>query len=114
MLYKKKMVEKWWNKTSKYADLEASLENYGWGCSLYTIEVGARGHIFKPAKDRIRSLFQAWVPVGSRSGVAQMIKDASRISLVCSFSIFHARNDPHWITPHLVMPVPRDGGPVVH
>ena len=102
------------HKTFKYADFRASLENHGWGCSLYIIEVGARGPIFKPAQDRIRSLFQAWVPGGSRSGVAQMIKDASWISLVCLFSLFHARNDPHWITPRLVEPVPRDSGPVGH
>ena len=35
---------------------EASLENQGWGCSLYTIEVGAMDHIFKPVKDRIKSV----------------------------------------------------------
>jgi hypothetical protein len=31
-----------------------------------------------------------------------MIKYAIWISLVCSFSIFQARNDPVWITPSLV------------
>ena len=97
-------------KASKYADLKASLENQGWGCSLYTIEVGARGHIFKLVKDCIRSLFRAWVPADSRSGVAQLIKHASWISLVCSFSLFHAHNDPHWIAPCLVEP--RDDGPM--
>ena len=89
-------------KTSKYADLRITLSNQGWDCSLYTIEVGVRGHILKPVKDHLRSLFWGWVPPGSRSGVAQMIKHASWISLVCSFSIFQARNDPVWSSPHLV------------
>ena len=67
-------------KASKYADLKASLENQGWGCSLYTIEVSVRGHIFKPVKDCIRSLFRAWVPADSRSGVVQLIKHRPRSS----------------------------------
>jgi hypothetical protein len=65
-------------------------------------EVGAQGHISKVVKDRLRVFFWSWVPPGYRSGVTQMIKYASWISLVCSFSIFQARNDPVWITPPLV------------
>jgi hypothetical protein len=71
-------------------------------CGLYTIEVGVWGHISKLVKDRLRSLFRSWVPPGHRSGVAQMIEYASLISLVCSFSIFQARNNPVRITLHLV------------
>jgi hypothetical protein len=89
-------------KFSRYAGLKEELSNQGWDCGLYTMEVGAWGHISKVVKDRLRSLFRSWVPPGRRSGVAQMIKCASWISLVCSFSIFQARNDPVWITPRLV------------
>jgi hypothetical protein len=66
------------------------------------IEVGARGHISKLVKDHLCSLFRSWVTPGHRSGVAQMVKYVSWISLVCSFSIFQARNDPVLITPRLV------------
>jgi hypothetical protein len=38
----------------------------------------------------------------NRSGIGQMIKGVSRISLVCSFAIFQARNDPVWFSPRLV------------
>jgi hypothetical protein len=89
-------------KISRYAGLKEELSNQGWDCGLYTIEVGARGHISKVVKDCLWSLFQSWVPPGHRSGVAQMIKYASWIFLVCSFSIFQARNDPVWITSRLV------------
>ena len=89
-------------KISRYASLKEELRNQGWDCGLYTIEVGAWGHISKVVKDRLRSLFWSWVPPGHRSGVAQMIKYASWISLVCSFSIFQARNDSVCITPCLV------------
>jgi hypothetical protein len=80
-------------KISRYAGLKEDLSNQGWDCGLYMIEVGARGHISKVVKDRLWSLFRSWVLPGHRSGVAQMIKYASWISLVCSFSIFQARND---------------------
>jgi hypothetical protein len=59
-------------------------------------------HILKSVKDRLWSLFRAWVPAGHRSGIGQM-KDISRISLVCSFATFQARNDPVWFSPRLVM-----------
>jgi hypothetical protein len=83
-------------KASRYADLKTALSNEGWDCSLYMIKVGARGHILKSVKDRLQSLFQAWVPASHRSGIGQMMKDVARISFVCSFSIFQARNDPVW------------------
>jgi hypothetical protein len=82
-------------KTARYADLKEELSNQGWDCSLDLIEVGVRGHIW--------SLFQAWVPAGHRSGIGQMIKDVSRNSLVCSFTIFQACNDPVRFSPRLVM-----------
>jgi hypothetical protein len=70
-------------KTASYADLKEELSNQGWDCSLYLIEVGARGHIVNSVKDRLRSLFQAWLPASHRSGIGQMIKEVSKISLVC-------------------------------
>jgi hypothetical protein len=90
------------HKISTYAGLKEELSNQGWDCGLHAIEVGAWGHIFKVVKDHLWYSFRSWVPPGHRSGVAQMIKYASWISLVCSFCIFQARNDPVWITPRLV------------
>jgi hypothetical protein len=89
-------------KIYRYAGLKEELSNQGWDCGVYTIEVGALAHISKLVKDRLRSLFQSWIPPRHRSGAAQMIKYASWISLVCSFSIFQARNNPVWITSRLV------------
>jgi hypothetical protein len=90
-------------KTARYADLKIALRNEGWDCSLYLIEVGARVHIIKSVKDCFRSLFRAWVPAGQRSATGHMMKDVSRISLVCSFAIFQARNDSVWFSPRFVM-----------
>jgi hypothetical protein len=90
-------------KTARYADLKTALSNEGWDCSLYLIKVSKWGHIIKSVKDRLWSLFWAWVPAGHSSCIGQMMKDFSRISLVCSFAIFQARNDPVWFSPRLVM-----------
>jgi hypothetical protein len=71
------------SKTARYADLKEELINQGWDCSVYLIEVEAQGHIVKSVNDRLRSLFRAWLTAGHRSGIGQIIKDVSRISLVC-------------------------------
>jgi hypothetical protein len=75
------------HKTARYPNLKEELINQGWDCSLYLIEVGARGHIVMSIKDRLWSLFRAGV-IGHRSGIGQMMKDVSSISLVCLFAIF--------------------------
>jgi hypothetical protein len=90
-------------KTARYADLKEKLSNQGWDCSQYLIKVGARGHIVKSVKDRLHSLLRAWVPAGHRSSFGQMMKDFSKISMVCSFALFQARNDPVWFYSHIVM-----------
>jgi hypothetical protein len=86
------------HKALKYADLRIALHNERWNCSLYMIKVGAHGHILKPVKDCLRSLFRAQVP----PAIAQMIKHISWISLACMFSIFQARNEAVWFSIHLV------------
>jgi hypothetical protein len=35
------------HETARYADLKTALNNEGWDCSLYLMEVGAWGHIVK-------------------------------------------------------------------
>jgi hypothetical protein len=82
-------------KISMYAGLKEELRNQGWDCGLYTIEVGARGHISKVVKDCLRSLFWSWVLPGHRSGLTQMIKYASWISLeVHLFFYFSGSQQP--------------------
>jgi hypothetical protein len=90
-------------KTTRYAYVKIALSIEGWNCSLYLIEIRVQGHILKLVKDRLWSLFRAGVPPGHKTGIGQMMKDVSRISLLSLFSIFQARNDPVWFSPHLVM-----------
>jgi hypothetical protein len=48
--------------TARYADLKVELSDQGWGCSLYLIEVGARGHIVK----------SVWTALGLYSGLGSL------------------------------------------
>jgi hypothetical protein len=89
------------HKISKYAGIKVALRNEGWDCGLFTIKVGVHGHISKLVKDHLQFLFWSWISPGHRSGVAQMIKYASWISLVCLFTIFRLATTV-WITPRLV------------
>jgi hypothetical protein len=86
-------------KTARYADLKEQLSNQGWNCGLYLIEVGAPVHIIKTGKIRHRSLFRAWVPASHMLCTGQMMKNVSKIFLVCLFAIFQARKDPVWFFP---------------
>jgi hypothetical protein len=95
-----KMAEE--SKTARYADLKTALIGEGWDCSLHMIKVGARGHELKSVKDRHWLLFRVWVPAGHRLGIGQMMKDVSRIFLMCLFAIFQARNEPVWFSPRFV------------
>jgi hypothetical protein len=71
-------------KTARYADLKEELRNQGWDCGLYLIEVGAQGCIIESVKDRLRLLFQTWVPAGHKSSIAQMKASAGFLWCVCS------------------------------
>jgi hypothetical protein len=77
-------------KAWRCTGLKTALSNEWWYCSLFLIEVGARGHILMLVKDHLQSLIQAWVPASHRLGITQIIKHVSWISLACSFTIFHA------------------------
>jgi hypothetical protein len=48
-------------KISRYAGLKEELSHQGWDFGLYTIEVGAHGHISKVVKDGLRS--SVFIPV---------------------------------------------------
>jgi hypothetical protein len=90
------------HKTARYVDLKEELNNHGWDCNLFLIRVEARGHIVESVKDPLWLLFWAWAPASHRSGIGRMMKFVSRISLVCSFAIFLACNNPVWFSQRLV------------
>ena len=88
-------------KTSKYTPLKSDLEAQGLSVSLVPFEVGSRGHVTKENKMRLITVF---VKNGLKMNVHKLVKQISKISLLCTFSIFHAFQQPTWRDPPFLKP----------
>ena len=84
-------------KEDKYAPLVADLSR-DYKVFHFSVEVAARGMISKPNKARLKSFALRCSDVGSRE-TKSFIAACSKASLLSSFSIFHARNEPSWSSP---------------
>ena len=88
-------------KAKKYNDLKMDLEGVGWTVQLIPFEVGSRGQITKRNKE-------ALINVLKRNQIklknSQLFKDMSKISLLCSYSIFQAHCVLMWRDPPYLHP----------
>ena len=78
-------------KQSKYADLVEDINQKGYNCQLYCVEVGSRGLITTENEKRLSSIFQA-----SRKEVRTLKKELSNLALVSSYTIWNARHCAVW------------------
>ena len=87
-------------KIDRYLTLIADIEDTGYKVKYYPIEIGSRGYISKDNISRFRSLSKDTnVHLHHRT-----TKDClCKISLVCSYIIFHAKYDASWINPPYVI-----------
>ena len=76
-------------KTQRYAPLVADIESNGFRCSLYTVEIGARGIIPAGTMKLMKTITGA-----SKSRVKLCLTDISRAVVQCSYLIFLRRNNP--------------------
>ena len=84
-------------KEEKYSPLVADLaRNYT--VSHFSVEISVRGQITKPNRARLKSLAYRCT-VESRDVSKLLLKNASKASLLCSYSIFTARKEPSWLSP---------------
>ena len=83
-------------KTSKYIDLKTDLVKSGWTTSLVPFEIGSRGQVTKNNNKTIRDMMKL---VNIHTQHQKLVTGLSRISLLASFSIFHARCQPSWESP---------------
>ena len=83
-------------KTSKYQALKSDLEERGYTCHLLPFEIGSRGHISRSNKSNLMNTFMS---NKLKPNIFKCIKAMSKISLLCSFSIFHAYTQPTWSDP---------------
>ena len=84
-----------------YTALKLDLEERGYTCMLVPFEIGSRGHLFKQTRLNLINIF---VINKLRPNAYKTIKDVSKISLLCSFSIFHAFSQLSWQNPPFLEP----------
>ena len=83
-------------KSIRYTSLKNDLEDIGYKCFLVPFEVGSRGHIKKSTKSNIFSIFTT---MKISANINKCLKNMSKISLLASFTIFHAYTQPTWRDP---------------
>ena len=86
-------------KTTKYTSLKSDIEDAGYTCFLIPFEIGSRGHVTRTNRS---NLILTFVQNKINSNALKCIKQLSKISLLCSFSIFHAYKEPSWRSPPLL------------
>ena len=77
-------------KTGKYEDLVESIQNNGWSCHFYAIEVGARGYNSTSVPFCLKSL--GFPP----RQVREILRKFSQTALKASFCIWLARANKEW------------------
>ena len=94
-------------KKDKYQSLKSDIEENGFTCHVIPFEIGARGFIPRRVKLILYSLLRSTTSI--KYPTEHIIK-LSKISLLCSFSIFHSRREKTWSDPCLLYtsPSPRD------
>ena len=88
-------------KTLSYLDLTADLKKRGWSAECVPFEIGSRGHINNRNKTSISNVFKKHKIKFNKKTLFQNL---SKISLLCSFSIFQAHCQPVWQSPPLLQP----------
>ena len=87
-------------KEEKYAPLVADLSHF-YKTFLFSVEVSVRGQVTAENKKRLKA-FVYRVCEEPKSVFKSMVVTVSKISLLSSFSIFMARNEPSWSDPPLL------------
>ena len=83
-------------KSLKYTQLKLDLEQAGYSCSLLPFELWSRGYV---SKSNRANLINTFVVNNIKANALKCIKQLSKLSLLCSFSVFHAYTQPTWRDP---------------
>ena len=102
-------MEAWHNaKVNKYLPLKSVIENNGWSVDLFAVEVGARGYCS-------RSVLCCFKSLELRNRIINTtIKQISKCSMECSFSIWVARNNKAWSTKEIDLSLKSSEDPLVY
>ena len=88
-------------KTTRYRDLTSDIKNKGWQVECVAFEIGSRDYISQRNK---KSIFDTLKKFKVKVQHKKIIQDISKISLLCSFSIFQAHCQPSWQSPPYLHP----------
>ena len=89
-------------KSDRYSSMQTDLEERGWKVHLCPFEVSSRGQILKHTQVNIfKTLKHLNIHITAKSKV---IKPMSKISLLCTFAIFHAYQTKEWVDPAYLRP----------
>ena len=83
-------------KEEKYADLVRDIEDRGFSCVLVCFEIGSRGVMTRRVQLALCSLL---LKITKLKTPSKFMKYLSKLSLLSSYSIFHARKSPQWTDP---------------
>ena len=87
-------------KEEKYAPLVADLSR-NFKVFHFSIEVSVRGQVSKGNRTRLKSFIYRCCRHPKKVN-GNLLSNCSRISLLCSYSIFSARREPSWSSPQLL------------
>ena len=88
-------------KTIRYTPLKSDLEDKGYKCILAPFEIGSRGHVSKSNRASIVNIF---ANAKITANPFHCIKNLSKLSLLSSYTIFHAYTQPTWRDPPFLTP----------
>ena len=90
-------------KKDKYDSLKDDIIQNGYKCFLIPFEIGARGFIQRRVKLILLSLMKTITNIRPPQN-HKHITNISKLSLISSFFIFHARKSQYWNSPPRLTP----------
>ena len=88
-------------KKVRYSYLESDIEANGFKCVNIPFEIGSRGHITMANKTSLATVHKI---TKSKMKFNTYLQTISKISLLCSYNIYNARNDRGWGDPPPLRP----------
>ena len=88
-------------KKTKYTYLESDIESNGYVCINIPFEVGSRGHLTGSNRANLSTLHRLGA---TKMKLKSFLQTISKITLLCSYSIYNARNERGWSDPPPLRP----------
>ena len=88
-------------KKERYEGLATDIEDSGYKCNNLPFEIGSRGYISLENKSTLTAVHQLCRP---KTKLRQFFQNISKVSLLCSYSIYLSRNYRDWTNMEFLKP----------